>query len=159
VGKNRKPPSPIKDLLPKRTYAIDAEAFKRAAEAVRRQGEEDLRDLDKVEQLFAAEFAPLCPLTYFSLVPDRDGAFRAYIFFNTDADIERAQREGLIGRMTGFIVRSLEQFGRVTEAADARIVLRLKSDESMRSIPGAYRFRRRACEVHGPGLWPDSAND
>jgi hypothetical protein len=157
VGKNPKPPSPIKDLIPKRIRAFDPEAAKRASEAVRGQREEDIRDLDKVERLFVAEFASLCPLTYFSLAPDRDNAFRAYIFFKTDADIERAQRTGLIDKMTGFIARSLEQFGR-GRATETQIVLRLKSDESIRRVPGAYRFRRRDCEVDEPGVWPESNN-
>ena len=159
MGKNRKPPSPIKDLLPKRTHAFDPEAFKRATEATQRQRAEDLRDLDKVEQAFVRDFAPLCPLTYFSIVPDWDDAFRAYIFFKTDADIERAQREGLVDKMTAALAQSLAHFGRVHRAADARFVLRLKSDESIRRIPGAYRFRRRANEVYGPGVWPKSDSD
>jgi hypothetical protein len=155
MGKNRKPPSPIGDLLPKPTYGIDRETARRASEAVWRQREEEYRRLGDVERMFAAEFAPLCPLTYFSMTPDIRDALRTYIFFKTDADIERAQREGLIDRMSAFVARALEDVGR---GADAQIVLRLKSDESIRRVPGAYRDRRKECEIDGPGVWPDAVD-
>jgi hypothetical protein len=154
VGRNRKPPSKIASLIPRRRYDISPEQFATAAVKAERAYEESMRNLDKVEAAFAAEFAPLSPLTYFSLAPDLNNGFRAYIFFKTDADIERAARIGLVDRMEQRIRGLLEEFGRGSSAQN-QIVLRLKSDESIRRVPGAYRFRLRECEVHGPGVWPE----
>ena len=72
------------------------------------------RGLDQLRTEFIGHFSARAPLDRFSLLEQGEAAFRAYIFFRTNDDLERARSSRLDHEMMEFLYLGLEQLGKGT---------------------------------------------
>ena len=65
------------------------------------------RNLDKVSTNVKHYFMSVCPLHNFYIIWQRDVAFRAYVFFKKDKDIEACKSSGIVQEITDFVYAEL----------------------------------------------------
>jgi hypothetical protein len=102
-----------------------------------------LRNLDSVCDSVLRRFQEECPLYDFYILPQRDVEFRAYVFFETNKDIEDCQGNGTLERLKDFVIAELQRVGRA-RGHDLKIAFEVDSDENVKAnYEGDYFLRLR----------------
>jgi hypothetical protein len=103
--------------------------------AAKRGMQEDLRGLDQLAADFRTQFGASTPLDYFTIMPQGDVPFRAYIFFKRQADVAACEASGVSEAMRVFVRQRLIEIGRSGEAA-------FEFDSREHAGPGGSYFLR-----------------
>tara|TARA_R110000765_G_scaffold78806_2_gene155145 strand:- start:342 stop:719 length:378 start_codon:yes stop_codon:yes gene_type:complete len=99
--------------------------------------------LDEVAALFKRRFSAVPTFNQFSILPQMDVDFRAYIFLNTDADIIEANEAGLVTEMRAFVIELLKQ-ARPDLGSKFSVDFETDSFENIKkNYDGNYSFRLR----------------
>ncbi len=115
------------------------EEFARADRWARGQS----RNLDAVCSEFSQRFGVRCPLHEVDLLPQGEGTFQIYVFFEKDKDIEAAKESGIVEVMVAFVYDALERAGR-GKREEISVVFEFDSDENVRArVNGDYFLRLR----------------
>jgi hypothetical protein len=76
--------------------------------------QERFRNLSIVEENIVQRFERRCPLAKFVLLPHDERSFEAYVFFETDKDIDACKRSGVTQEIIEAVYEELERAGRGT---------------------------------------------
>jgi len=99
--------------------------------------------LDAVKNNVVKHFKSKCPLYDFRILPQGDNGFRAYVFLETDCDIEECTKNGTVDELKQFVVQELTSAGKWTENKTV-IAFELDSDENVTAnYEGDYFLRLR----------------
>lgn len=113
-----------------------------------------VQHLDEIGALFRQRFERTCPLTFFSIMPQRDVKFRAYVFLETNSDIVECKATGILQEMREFVYESLVRYGR-GKRDEVTLAFEIDSFENVkRNFEGNIYLRLRSGEVQEPGAWP-----
>lgn len=105
--------------------------------------EQQFSSLDAVKNNVVKHFKSECPLYDFRILPQGDNGFRAYVFFETDRDVEECKKNGIVDDLKDFVVQELIRVGRWTEDKTI-IAFELDSDENVTAnYEGDYFLRLR----------------
>jgi len=100
-------------------------------------------NLDAVENAVKLRFLPHVPLHGIYLLAQEDVNFRAYVFFNTDADVLACKADGTTAAIEDAIYDDLARFGR-GKRGDIVVAFEWDSDENVRrTFDGDYLSRLR----------------
>ena len=112
-------------------------------ERAKRLARERSRNLDDVCDRVREHFEGAAPLHSVYILPQRDVDFRAYVFFRTNADIERCEAAGLSREIRDQVYAELERAGR-GRRDEIRVAFEFDSDENVnRNFEGDYLLRLR----------------
>ncbi len=105
--------------------------------------EQQFQGLDAVEAAVVNHFKNSCPLYDFCILPQGDDGFRAYIFFNTDEDIQKCTEAGIVEDIKACVYEELERAGRGKQG-EIEVAFELDSHENVTAnFEGNYFFRLR----------------
>ena len=113
------------------------EEFARASKYM----DEGFLHLEQVREAVLLRFRDTCPLYAFHIMPQRGVDFRAYIFFNTEKDIETCKNSGIAQQIIDFVYSELERVGRGTKAA-IKVAFEFDSNENVISKYNGDYFLR-----------------
>jgi hypothetical protein len=115
------------------------EEFERAS----RLAEERARNLDRVSKSVRAHFRRRCPLHNFYILDQMDVDFRAYVFFEREADITAMRESGMDVQIMDFVYAELERWGR-GRRDEIKVAFEFDSDERVQAARhGDYSLRLR----------------
>lgn len=124
---------------------VTPEEFERAA---RNAAAEDER-LEEISAAFLDRFAGGGSVREFMLLPQIDVGFRAYIFFETDTEVEACRKSGLAQQMREFLSGCLRPLD--GQEPDL-LALEIDSHANVvRDFEGSYFLRLRAQQVQERG--------
>jgi hypothetical protein len=99
------------------------------------------RGLDRVRDRVLAHFRDRGELHECFVFDVTEVAFRAYVFYEKEENIEAAQRTGLDQRIVEFVYDALEQEGRGNRK-DIKVAFEFDSDENVqKKFKGSYWLR------------------
>ena len=105
--------------------------------------EEQSRGIDEVSEKVDERFLSRCQLHYFYLMSQGENAFRAYIFFKEDKDVEASKNDGTVQDIIDFVYAELERVGR-GKRGDIQVAFEFDSDENVTAnFEGDYFLRLR----------------
>ena len=104
---------------------------------------ERARNLDQVSISVMNKFKELCPLHKFSILPQRDVNFRAYVFFESEKDRVLCSESGINQQIIEFVYLELERLGRGNRS-EIIVAFEFDSDEKVKKeFEGDYFLRLR----------------
>jgi len=105
--------------------------------------EQQFQGLDVVKDAVISRFKDVCPLYDFHILPQGEDGYRAYVFFNTDADIRRCVEAGIVEEIKGYVYKELQRVGR-GKTGETTVTFELDSDENVTAnYEGDYFLRLR----------------
>jgi len=105
--------------------------------------EQQFVNLDAVKNNVLERFKCKCPLYDFRILPQGDDGFRAYVFFETDLDVEECNTNGIVDELQAFVIKELERAGRWTKD-ETIVAFEIDSDENVTAnYEGDYFLRLR----------------
>ncbi len=115
------------------------EELDRASNMMERQ----YHGLDVVKDTVVSRFKNACPLYDFHILPQGVEGFRAYVFFNTDADLQKCTKVGIVEEIKACVYEELQRVGR-GKIGETTVVFELDSDENVTAnFEGDYFLRLR----------------
>ena len=115
------------------------EELDRASKMMERQ----FQGLDVVKDTVVSRFKNACPLHDFHILPQGEEGFRAYVFFNTDADVQKCTEVGIVEEIKACVYEDLQRVGR-GKIGETTVAFELDSDENVRAnFEGDYFLRLR----------------
>ena len=112
-------------------------------ERAKRLARERSRSLDSVSFRVKERFGSKASVDCAYILPQRDVSFRAYIFFRTNGDLEKAADSGVTDDIGDFIYAELERVGRGTRG-EITVAFEFDSDENVQEhFEGDYLLRLR----------------
>lgn len=105
--------------------------------------EQQFQGLDVVKDTVVRRFKNACPIYDFHILPQGEDGFRAYVFFNTDEDIQRCTETGIVDAIKACVYEELQRVGR-GKIGETTVVFELDSDENVNAnYEGDYFLRLR----------------
>jgi len=112
-------------------------------ERAKRLARERARGLDSVCARVEERFGVQASLHSIYILPQRDVDFRAYVFFRTNDDLDRAEGTEVAQEIRDFVVTELERAGRGSKG-EITVAFELDSDENVEAnFEGDYLLRLR----------------
>lgn len=118
-----------------------SEEFARAKQRMRELD----RNVDKVNESAVRYFEEICPIHAhkFYLLAEEEKAFRAYVFYKFDKDIQLCRANGVEKKLEDFVYNELELHGR-GRREDIAVAFEFDSDENVTAnYEGDYFLRLR----------------
>ena len=104
---------------------------------------EKSRNLDEVRNSVRDHFETLCTLHDFFILDQRDVDFRAYIFFETNVQVESAEKSSIKDEIKRFVYSELERLGR-GKPGEIKVAFEFDSHENVETnFEGDYYLRLR----------------
>lgn len=99
--------------------------------------------LDTIRERACQRILGVAPLHEIHFVPISDKEIEVYVFYESDADVRRCDKEGLTGKVEKIFREELSQVGRGAESG-VRIRFEFDSHENvMNNFEGSYFLRLR----------------
>ena len=108
-----------------------------------RMMEQQFQGLDVVKDTVVSRFKNTCPLYDFHILPQGQDRFRAYVFFNTNADVQKCTEVGIVEEIKACGYEELQRVGR-GKIGETAVAFELDSDENVTAnYEGDYFLRLR----------------
>lgn len=115
------------------------EEFERASRLMQQK----FNHLDQVVASVKKVFMDVCSMHEFFILPQIDVDFRAYVFFEKDADITKCERDGTIQKIEEFVYSEIERAGKGRHG-EISVAFEYDSHERVESkFEGDYFLRLR----------------
>jgi hypothetical protein len=125
--------------MSKKSRIPTVEEFRRASQYMA----ERFRNLERVRGAVLSRFKDLSPLHTFDILPQSDVDFRAYVFFETNKDVDACQKNGISQQIEDCVYEELERAGRGQRTA-IKVAFEYDSDENViANYEGNYFLRLR----------------
>ena len=100
-------------------------------------------NIESISNVVTEYVSKLCPLHYFTLMPQGDNEFFACVFYKKDKDIAICEQSGVTDKIKDFIYKELEMHGK-GKKNEIKVIFEFDSDESVeRDFGGDYFLRLR----------------
>jgi len=104
---------------------------------------EQLAELDEISQGALDHLQSQYPLARLQLFPDRQADFRAYVFFETDAQVAASESDGSRSVIEDAIYTSIANAGKGTRPGIS-VVFEYDSEQNVKeNFEGSYHLRMR----------------